>query len=209
MMIHHGAARMIGFGAAAVWHAASRRIAVGALASLALGGVPSAAEMHGVAMPETGQLRGTPLLLNGIGLRTYSWLRLQVYVAGLYLERRSHDAAAIMGSAEKKLLVIHFLRDIDADRARASWREGFADNCRPPCHLEPADVERFLAGIPAFRAGDVSTFAFSPDRLEITVNGTVMGTINDPLFARVILGNFIGNVPSTEDMKRELLGSNP
>ena len=103
-----------------------------------------AADLDGVAMPDTRVVDGAPMRLNGIGLRTYSMLGIHIYVAGLYLERQSDDPDSILHSPERKLLDIHFVRDVDANNARQAWRDGFANNCRPPaCYLDPADVQRF------------------------------------------------------------------
>ena len=88
-----------------------------------------AAEVDGVTMPDTRTVDGMPMRLNGIGLRTFSILGIPVYVAGLYLERRSDNPDAILRSPERKLLDIRFLRDVDAENARKAWRDGFADKC--------------------------------------------------------------------------------
>jgi hypothetical protein len=166
-----------------------------------------AAVLDGVSLPDTDTLDGTELHLNGIALRTYSWLHIHIYVAGLYLEHPTHQAEAILGSPEKKLLVVRFVHDVSADQARKSWQEGFDGNCRPPCHLAPADVGRFLAAVPPVRAGDRSTLAFTPAGLAITINGRTVGTISDPIFARAVLATFIGPDPPTARLKRELLGA--
>jgi hypothetical protein len=57
-----------------------------------------AAELQGVSMPDQQDVAGIRLILNGIGLRTYSILRIRIYVAGLYLERPNHDAQATLNS---------------------------------------------------------------------------------------------------------------
>ena len=100
-----------------------------------------AAELDGVTMPETRIIDGKQMQLNGIGLRTYSVLRIRIYVAGLYLERRSDNPDAILHSTESKLLDIRFLRDVDAENARKAWRDGFDGNCKLPCHLDPSEPE--------------------------------------------------------------------
>jgi hypothetical protein len=165
-----------------------------------------AAELGGVAMPETETLAGTPLRLNGIALRTYSWLRVHIYVAGLYLEHAAHDANTILHSPEKKLLVIRFVHDVDAENARSAWREGLERNCLPPCHLAPGAVDRFLAEVTPMRAGDVSTLAWGPDGVEFATNGRSLGKITDPTFANAILATFIGPAPPSEGLKEGLLG---
>ena len=60
----------------------------------------------------------------------------------------------ILRSPEMKFLDIRFLRDVDAEDARKAWRDGFEQNCRPPCYLDPHDVQRFLAAVPSMHRGD-------------------------------------------------------
>ena len=81
-----------------------------AAAIIMLSGSAAAAQLAGVALPDAVTLDGAELHLNGIALRTYSWLRIRIYVAGLYLEHPSHDADAILRSPEEKLLVVRFPR---------------------------------------------------------------------------------------------------
>lgn len=182
-----------------------RLLGAAALVLLAQRGVP-AAELDGVTLPDTSEIGGTLLRLNGIGLRTYSIVRVRIYVAGLYLQQPTHDPEAILDSPEDKLLVFHFIHDVDAADARKAWQEGFADNCLPPCHVEPADEARFLAAVPDFRAGDNSTLAFAAGRLTIGINGRLVGTIINRGFERAILLTLIGPKPPTEALKRGLLG---
>lgn len=167
-----------------------------------------AAELDGVAMPDTRVVDGVNMRLNGIGLRTYSMLGIHIYIAGLYLERQTDNPDIILNSPERKLLEIHFVRDVDAGDARQAWRDGFANNCRrPTCYLDPADVRRFLAAVPAVHRGDQSSLLFTPKGVEVTLNGRRMGAVTDPHFATAMLATFIGPVPPTAKLKRELLGS--
>ncbi len=174
-----------------------------------LGATPSiagAAQLAGVNLPDTRQVAGTRLLLNGIALRTYSIVNLHIYVAGLYLERRSSSAETILRSPEMKLLEIHFLRDVGQDEARKAWRSGFANNCQAPCRLDPQAVARFIAKVPAVHRGDVSMFLFTQDGMTVTFNGRTLGTTSNLYFAQQVLGTFLGPVPPTPRVKRELLG---
>ena len=54
-----------------------------------------AAECLGVTMPDEYKLGGDTLVLNGLGARFATMLKVEVYVAGLYLKERSHDPAAV------------------------------------------------------------------------------------------------------------------
>ncbi|MBV9747435.1 MAG: chalcone isomerase family protein, partial [Acetobacteraceae bacterium] len=160
----------------------------------------------GLSLPDSITVAGRQLVLNGIGLRTYSILGVRIYVAGLYLQQRSSDPAAILRSPEIKLLDFRFLREVEANDARRSWQQGLQNNCRPPCHLPPQEVAEFLAAVPSVHRGDRGTLLFTPGRLDVAFNGQPFGTVTDPLFVQVVLATFIGPVPSSPALKRALLG---
>ena len=174
--------------------------------SIAAAGHGRAAQLHGVTLPDTQSVGRTTLSLNGIALRTYSILQIPIYVAGLYLVHPDSDPDHILGSTEVKLLDIHFVHAVSQEKARAAWREGLEKNCASPCQLAPADIERFLASVPAMRKGDRFTMLFTRDGAEITANGSPIGSIPSRGFATAILATFIGPQPPTARVKRELLG---
>ena len=166
-----------------------------------------AAELDGAAMPDTQDVAGVHLVLNGIALRTYSFFRVHIYVVGLYLERRSADADAILASSQTKLLRFVFERHVDAEDARESWREGFDSNCRPPCRLSVEMTDRFLAAVPSVQRGDIGTLLFTAQGLSVFMNEQLIGRVPDPGFVRVILSTFIGPYPVAAALKRDLLGA--
>ena len=185
---------------------------IACVAACVLAGWPGAgrsATLSGVSMPDTLEAGGAHMVLNGIALRTYSFLRFHIYVAGLYLEQRSSDSAAIMASSQTKLMRFQFLRDVSAEAARRSWRDSLARNCTAPCHLDPGAVSQFLARVPAVHEGDVSSFLFEPDRLVISLNGDPAGTITDRTFEQVVLAGFIGDHPTVPEVRDALLGKKP
>ncbi len=174
---------------------------------LVCAGFPAAAaELNGIALPDTETVAGAHLVLNGMALRSYSILGIHIYVAGLYLDHRTADPDAIMNSKTPKLLRFVFLRDVDADHSRKSWRESLEDSCRLPCRLASNDIERFIADVPAVHKGDTVTFLFTATTVDFFINGRSQGRIDDPLFTRVILSTFIGEHPSASEVKRGLLG---
>jgi len=164
------------------------------------------ASLEGVNIPDQMVVDGTRLRLNGIGLRTVSVFQIDVYVAGLFLEEPSTDAEAIISSPRKKLLVMHFIRDLEADKVRQAWVEAFERTCRAPCRLAPHLVSQFLTSVPDMHKGDVARFQFSPDALHVWINGRDMGVVRDALFQRTVLASFIGPAPTSERLKKGLLG---
>ncbi len=163
---------------------------------LALCDAVQAAELDGVTMPPTRESAGRTMRLNGMGVRLYSVFRVRVYVASLYLTAPAHDAEAVMASAAPKLIAVRYLRDIGQADAHAAWRHYFDANCLAPCPVQATSVERFLALTPAIAA----------DRLQVALNGRTLGAVPDGAFARLLLATFIGTQPTSEALKRALLG---
>ena len=51
-----------------------------------------------------------------MGTRKATFLKVKVYVAGLYLQQKSTDPTAIVKSPETKRLVLEFTRNVDKDQ---------------------------------------------------------------------------------------------
>lgn len=167
----------------------------------------SAATLAGVTLPNIRVVDGTRLQLNGMGLRTYSIFGIHIYVAGLYLEHRSDNADSILHSPEKKVLIIRFLRDVNQAEAQKAWREGFANNCQmPECYIDPKALNEFISAVPAIHNGDETVMTFTDHDVVVQINGKSLGDIKEPHYAETLLRTFIGRVPPTAALKRELLG---
>ncbi|HEY0522011.1 MAG TPA: chalcone isomerase family protein [Stellaceae bacterium] len=169
-------------------------------------GAAFAATFAGVMLPDTADVAGKRLVLNGIGSRVYSIFRVDVYVAGLYLDAPSHDAAAILDSPQPKLVAMVFLHAVGRDDMIAAWRESFRDNCKAPCVLPSASIARFEAMLDGVAQNDSLSFVFSGGGVETFFRQQSKGRIDDPAFARLLLATWIGPAPPTENLKKALLG---
>jgi hypothetical protein len=167
--------------------------------------VAHSAELDNVQIPDTLQADGRPLQLNGYGLRTYSILAIHIYVASLYLEHLSSSPEEIIRSPETKLLIVRFEHSVSAEAARRAWHDGLLNNCEAPCHLDPLDVEKFLADVPAMHAGDTYSLLFEQRGASVMVSGQVIGSISSPQFAEAMLATFLGPNPASPRLKQELL----
>lgn len=177
------------------------------LGLLSLGARPAAAaQLAGVKLPDTQMVGTTQLVLNGMGLRTYSLLAIHIYVAGLYLQQPSHDAEAILASPEVKLVRMHFVHNVGAAAMRAAWRRGLMKNCIAPCVLSRARLAAFLAALRPVKDGEDVTLEFQPWGAEAFYDGVSVGKIDDPGFAKLMLEVFIGQNTTVPQLKRELLG---
>jgi hypothetical protein len=136
-------------------------------------------------------------------------LHIHIYVVSLYLEHPSSNPEQIMRSPETKLLIVRFEHNVSAKKARKAWSDGLQNNCVSPCHLDPADVEQFLAEVPAMQAGDVFTLLFTQQGATVALGGRQIGIIPKPQFAAAMLATFLGPKPASPRLKQDLLRGHP
>ncbi len=179
---------------------------IGVIAALGAG-VAQGKECKGVSFPEQTQVEGSPLALNGLGLRQATLFKVNVYVAALYVAKTSNDPNAILASNSPYELILRFVRDVGAGDLSKGWNEGFAKNA--PGQL-PALKERIamLSGWMAdVKTGERLTFRFKPDvGVDVAVNGTPKGTIKGDDFAKALLSIWLGADPPNPEIKAGLLG---
>src|SRR4249920_1158056 len=80
-------------------------------------------ECKGVSFPDQLQVDGRSLTLNGLGLRQATLLKVNVYVAALYVTKPSADANLLLVSSSPKQLILHFLRNVSAVELNKAWEE--------------------------------------------------------------------------------------
>ena len=172
--------------------------------------IAAAGKKAGVTMPDQTVVAGKTLVLNGMGLREATMLKIDVYVAGLYLEHPSSDARKIIATDGVKVLLLHFVRDVDREDIVKAWSDGFKNNATVPhAQIKPL-IDRLNGWMPKFDDGDTLMFRFLPkEGVEVFANGVRKGVIAGDDFARSLLSIWLGPKPPTGDLKRGLLGNHP
>jgi hypothetical protein len=179
-------------------------LAVGVLACCAAA-PSSAAECHGVMFPDHTVVNGTPLTLNGLGLRKATFLKVNVYVAALYLAHPTHDPKAIVNSTEPQQLILQFVRDVESADLTKAWGEGFARNSPDRLPALQSRIARLDAWMANIKSGQRLTFVRSPAGIQVEVNGAVKGTLAGDDFARAFFSIWFG-VPPNRELQSGLLG---
>ncbi|MEO6774022.1 MAG: chalcone isomerase family protein [Kofleriaceae bacterium] len=178
------------------------------LLATALCGVATAANRAGVTMPNSLQVGDKQLVLNGLGLREATFLKIDVYVAGLYLEHVSSDPAKIIASDQTKRIVLHFVRDVGRDDIVKAWREGFEGNSAAATlpKIQPL-IDRLDAWMQDFRKGQTLTFTYVPgEGVQVDVDATRKGVLKGTEFAQAMFAIWLGPKPPSSALKRDLLG---
>src|SRR5215471_4626398 len=119
-----------------------------------------AASLAGVTMPDTVQVGGKTLVLNGLGLRTKYMVK--VYVAGLYVEQKSSDANAIMKSDTPKRIVMHFVHNVTKSQMTDAFNDGFQDNSPDAVKGIKTDIDKMLGALDNVKDGEEMVFTYVP-----------------------------------------------
>jgi hypothetical protein len=170
-------------------------------------GMAQAKECEGVSFPEQVKLEGGTLQLNGLGLRQATFLKVDVYVAALYVAETSRDANAVLESKTPKEIILHFVRDVDQAELSKGWDEGFEKNAKPELPALTERIEAFKGLMTDMQTGERLRFAYEPGAgVHLDINGTVKGTIAGDDFARALFSIWLGAHPPNADLKAGLLG---
>jgi hypothetical protein len=170
-------------------------------------GVAHSKECQGVNFPEQVQIDGSTLTLNGLGLRQATILKVNVYVAALYVAQVSSDPQALLGANTPKELILHFVHNVGDDDLKKAWEEGFEHNAKEQLAALHERIERLKGWMADMQSGQRLTFVHKPGAgLQVDVNGTVKGTITGDDFATAFLSIWLGAHPPNPGLKSGLLG---
>ena len=168
----------------------------------------TAGELSGVEMPDTVNVDGKELTLNGMGLREKMWI--DVYIAGLYLESKSDDAQQILDSDQAKHIRMHFLyKKVGAKKLVSAWNDGIKNNAASQMSELKSGLDQLNSWMVDLGKGDEMIFTSTPGKgLSVEVKGEQQGVIEDEAFSKAFWAIFVGEKPPTDKLKQGLLGAN-
>lgn len=168
-----------------------------------------AGELAGVKMPDTAKSGDKELKLNGMGLRKK--FVFKVYVAGLYLENKSSDPAAILKADENRRIVMHMLRSLDRKTMAEAIQSGFEKNNAAQMPKLKDRLETLLKQLPdELKENDAVVINYVPGSgTSLTVagkEGKETVKIEGKDFADAMLSVWLGSSPVDDSLKSGMLG---
>jgi len=146
-------------------------------------------------------------LLNG--LAPHLELGQERFIAGLYVESLSNDAASIMKDTGQKRMALHVTAKRLSHRSlRRMWIEGMAINTPSSQLTKYAKDTVTFAGLfkRKLTKGDIILIDSQPgEGTAVSVNGVELGTLHTEGFFNVLLRTWIGSVPLSSDFRSQLL----
>ena len=169
------------------------------LGSISLTSLAHARKCEDVQMSNAARAGDTALVLNGMGVREATVFNVNVYVAGLYTEARTRNAADILAGDKAKRLVLHFVRDVERSDISEAFQTGFGGDA--------ADLRRLNGWMSDMSEGDRMMFTYVPGTgLEVHVKGRRKGVIEGDAFQRAFFSIWLGSSPPNAGLKSGMLG---
>lgn len=167
-------------------------------------------EHAGVKFEQRMSLQGTPVQLNGAGVRYKAIFK--VYAAGLYLTQKATTPEEVLAATGPKRMSITMLREIDANELGKLFVRGVEDNA------PRAEMSRLVPGLirmgEIFSAhkklapGDTFSIEWQPGTgTVISVKGQPQGEpFKEAEFFNALMRIWLGNQPADHLLKAALLG---
>lgn len=169
----------------------------------------SALEVAGVNYPPQVEVNGSPLQLNGAGVRYKAVFK--VYAAGLYTSRKANSLEDILKVPGPKRISITMLREIDAAELGKLFSRGMEDN------MDRAAFAQLIPGIMRMSQifsdhkrlypGENFTVDWVPNQgMSVIVKGKPQGApFKEPEFFGALLSIWLGKSPADWQLKNALL----
>ena len=171
----------------------------------------NAAEVAGVRFPDTANVGGKELKLNGLGLRTKFFIK--VYAAGLYLQEKSKNPVEIQKMDGPRRVQLVMMRELSSDDFGKAFMDGLNANSteqeRSALAGQTMQMGKIFSTVPGLKKGDVLFLDWIPGTGTVTsLNGRKIGeTIPDVAFYNALLRIWVGNNPADANLKPALLGT--
>jgi len=177
------------------------------LGVLVAGRSAMAGQCAGVTVPEHVTVDGIALQLNGVGLREATLLKIDVYVAALYLPHVERDAQRILALDAPRQIRLELLRAVSQADMAANIEAGFRRAAGGGFAQHATKLAQLTALIPPLAAGDTFTLTSLPARgVELRRGSQVLGAIAGAEFARCLFAIWLGEPPLSPTLKAGLLG---
>lgn len=166
----------------------------------------NAATKHDVTMDDSIEIAGKTLVLNGLGTRKATWLKVKVYVGGLYLSNKAASWEDIAKQPNPKKLIMHFVRDVDSESLIDGWNTAFKDAVPAATlgKIQPR-IGQFNALMRDIKKNERIVITFNDNATKVEVGTDKVGSIKGKDFGDSLLSVWFVN-PRDENLAMGLLG---
>lgn len=166
----------------------------------------SAVTIDGITFNDTTSVNSKELVLNGIGIRKATILKIKVYYGALYLAQKAQTSEAFLNDSEPKQIVMHFVRNVNVKDLKQTYKDAFTAANKETHASMAATFEQFNAQFEKnMQKGERMIFTFTTEGVSLKIGDTQGATIGDDNFAKAILRMWFVN-PQDQGLTDGLLG---
>ena len=161
--------------------------------------------VYDVELPDSINIAGENLQLNGYGLRKKFFFK--VYLGSLYTQDKATSTAQVLAQPGAKLIRMNFIyHKVEKKKIVESFAEGFEKNS--PHMLGDPVAQQFLDLFTAdFVAGDQVDLTLAADgTVSASHNSRQLGSVKSTDLVKAVLLIYLGEKPADDDLKEGMLG---
>jgi len=166
-----------------------------------------AKKLRGVDLPESTNIGGSDLVLNGAGVRTR--LIIKLYVGSLYTTTKSTDAAAIIAADEPMAIRLNIISDLlTKDKMVKALKKGFKSSTGGNTAPIQPQIDQMI-GLMKDKIGtkDQYTVNYKPGSgTHVSRNGEEVGVVEGLEFKKALFGIWLSDKPAQASLKSGMLG---
>ena len=147
------------------------------------------------------------LVLNGVGIRKATFLKIKVYYGGLYITAKTDNAFKFLTTTDPKQIVMHFVRDVGVKDLKKAYSEGFesANKAKDTYKELLPKLEAFNNLLSDVTKGERMVVTFHADGVTLNFKGKVSEKVTGTDFSQALLSVWFIN-PLDENLSNGLLG---
>lgn len=152
-------------------------------------GPPSA--IGAPSYPQQLEFDGRQLRLQASAVKQMTFLKIDVYAVGLYVDE-SGTPRDVIDPQLRKVVRLTFLRDVSRSQLISGWLEDLGKSCDGDCPDLLAQAERLCQSLPDIQEGQSISYGLAPSRVEVAIDGQVLGTLRGDRASPSVLAAFLG-----------------
>ncbi len=158
-----------------------------------------------VTLPNSVNLLGEEMSLNGAGMREKMWIDL--YAGGLYLKKKSNNANKIINDNKPMAIKLQIVSGmVTQEKMISAVTDGFENS--KSGHASKSDKAAFIACFnDEIVKEDIFDIVYSNGKTVVFKNGTEKGSIKGLEFKKALFDIWLGKKPADKDLKDGMLGN--
>ncbi len=172
---------------------------------LSSAGVTFAEKVGGVMLPDTVQVDGNTLVLNGAGMRTK--VIINVYAGGLYLPKKTSNVKDIIEADVPMAIKLHFVRNVDKKSIIDAWNMGFGNSKAEGYNASRTKIDQFndVFSSDVEKDGIYDIVYMPAEGITVSIDGEEKVTIPGLEFKQAVYAIWLGETPADPKLKKGML----